>query len=118
MNLSTPLKKQLLRSADALELQRVAIAQGMSSLRSGAYLAAQGITTSAEVFASPEATRNRLALFRYQAVTADGKKITKVIDADSYGLAKRRLLKEQVLFIELALFDEKRRNLNFLLLFF
>lgn len=53
-----------------------------------------------------------MPLFRYQAVTAEGKKITKVIDADSYELAKARLLKEQVLLIDLALFDEKKKELK------
>lgn len=50
MNLTSPIKRQLLRSADALELQKVALACGMSGLREeGAYLVKDGITTSAEV---------------------------------------------------------------------
>ena len=50
MNLTSPIKRQLLQSADALELQKVALACGMSGLREeGAYLVKDGITTSAEV---------------------------------------------------------------------
>ncbi|HEY5260446.1 MAG TPA: type II secretion system protein GspE, partial [Rhabdochlamydiaceae bacterium] len=50
MNLTSPIKRQLLKSADALELQKVAFSCGMSGLREeGAYLVKDGITTSAEV---------------------------------------------------------------------
>ncbi len=50
MNLTSPIKRQLLKSADALELQKVALSCGMSGLREeGAYLVKDGITTSAEV---------------------------------------------------------------------
>lgn len=44
------LKRQLLKSADAVELQRVALAEGMVSLRSAAAeLALQGVTSTSEV---------------------------------------------------------------------
>jgi len=50
MVINSALKRQLLRSADAVELQKSAYSFGMVSLRqSGAYLAQKGITTSAEV---------------------------------------------------------------------
>jgi general secretion pathway protein E len=50
MNVNTAIKKQLLKSPDAMELQRVALEHGMSSLRQeGAQLAIRGITTSAEI---------------------------------------------------------------------
>ncbi|MES2345228.1 MAG: type II secretion system ATPase GspE [Chlamydiota bacterium] len=50
MNVSSGIKRQLLKSADALELSRVAVDEGMQLLRqAGAYLAAQGVTSSAEV---------------------------------------------------------------------
>jgi type II secretory ATPase GspE/PulE/Tfp pilus assembly ATPase PilB-like protein len=43
-------KQQLLLSADATTLQKVALAQGMSSLRQqGAVLIQKGITTTSEV---------------------------------------------------------------------
>lgn len=45
-----PIKRQLLKSADAVELQRVSLADGMMSLRhSGALLAIQGLTSTSEV---------------------------------------------------------------------
>lgn len=47
-----------------------------------------------------------MPLFRYQAFTS-GKKISGVIDADSYGLAKEKLLKDQLLLIELAPHEKK-----------
>ncbi len=43
-----------------------------------------------------------MALFHYQAFTTDGKKVAGVIDADSLVLAKERLLKQEILLIELA----------------
>ncbi len=50
MVVTSPIKKQLLKSADAEELRRIAIAQGMVSLRSeGARLVQKGMTTTAEV---------------------------------------------------------------------
>lgn len=50
MTVTTAIKRQLLTSPDAMELQRVALEEGMSSLRlEGAKLAILGITTSAEV---------------------------------------------------------------------
>ncbi len=50
MNLSSAIKRQLLQSADAVELQRTALADGMVSLREdGAQLAIEGITSSSEV---------------------------------------------------------------------
>ena len=48
--LTFALKRQLLRSADAVELQRVAMAEGMVSLRhAAALLALQGVTSTNEV---------------------------------------------------------------------
>jgi general secretion pathway protein E len=50
MLFSSQLKRQLLKSADALELQRVALSDGMMSLRqSGALLAVRGLTATSEV---------------------------------------------------------------------
>ncbi|MES2122133.1 MAG: type II secretion system protein GspE, partial [Chlamydiota bacterium] len=50
MPVTTAIKRQLLRSADAVELQRTALAEGMSNLRKeGAILAAQKLTSSSEV---------------------------------------------------------------------
>jgi general secretion pathway protein E len=50
MPLTHRLKRQLLKSADSLELQRVAIEEGLSSLRrEGALLVQSGITSTAEV---------------------------------------------------------------------
>ncbi len=50
MPVTSTIKRQLLDSPDALELQRVAFASGMSSLRhQGARLAIAGITASSEV---------------------------------------------------------------------
>jgi general secretion pathway protein E len=50
MNVTPAIKRQLLKSPDAMELQRVALEHGMSSLRrEGAKLALQGVTTSAEI---------------------------------------------------------------------
>jgi general secretion pathway protein E len=50
MMITGPIKRQLLKSADALELQRVALTEGMMSLRaSGALLAIQGLTSTSEV---------------------------------------------------------------------
>jgi general secretion pathway protein E len=50
MNVTGKIKRQLLISADALELQKVALLSGMSSLRrEGAFLIQKGITSTAEV---------------------------------------------------------------------
>lgn len=50
MPLTHRLKRQLLKSADSLELQRVALEEGLSSLRNeGALLVKRGITSTAEV---------------------------------------------------------------------
>ena len=50
MNVGSTIKRQLLKSADAIELQKAALAGGMSNLRKeGSYLALKGITTTAEV---------------------------------------------------------------------
>ncbi|MBY0529823.1 MAG: type II secretion system ATPase GspE [Rhabdochlamydiaceae bacterium] len=50
MSVTSSLKRQLLHSADAQELHRVALASGMSTLRKeGAYLAAAGKTSIREV---------------------------------------------------------------------
>lgn len=48
--ITSSLKRQLLKSADAVELQRVALAEGMLSLRhAAAQLAVQGLTSTSEV---------------------------------------------------------------------
>jgi general secretion pathway protein E len=50
MSVSSAIKRQLLLSPDALELQKVAFSGGMTSLRQeGALLAIQGLTASSEV---------------------------------------------------------------------
>ncbi len=50
MVVSNGIKKQLLKSGNAVELRQQALAEGMSSLRKeGGYLVAQGLTTTAEV---------------------------------------------------------------------
>ncbi len=50
MIVSSAIKRQLLKSADAEELRRIALSQGMASLRSeGARIVLKGITTTAEV---------------------------------------------------------------------
>ncbi len=50
VKITSPIKRQLLKSVDALELQRVALSEGMMSLRaSGALLAIEGITSTSEV---------------------------------------------------------------------
>ncbi|MFI5333954.1 MAG: type II secretion system ATPase GspE [Chlamydiales bacterium] len=50
MVVNTAIKRQLLHSADAEELRRIAVSQGMVSLRSeGARLVQKGVTTTAEV---------------------------------------------------------------------
>lgn len=50
MPLNAAVKRQLLKSADAVELRQAALSSGMVTLRSeGAFLVMQGITTSAEV---------------------------------------------------------------------
>ena len=50
MAVSSSLKRQLLLSPDAVELQRIALLEGMTGLRQeGALLAVQGLTSSSEV---------------------------------------------------------------------
>lgn len=50
MPVTSTIKRQLLQSPDALELQKTAFASGMTALRQeGALLALQGLTTSSEV---------------------------------------------------------------------
>ena len=50
MTMSNGIKKQLLKSGDAVELRECALNEGMSSLRrEGSYLVTQGITTTSEV---------------------------------------------------------------------
>lgn len=50
MNISNPIKKQIVQSPDAVVLRKIALENGMSSLIShGAHLAINGITTVAEV---------------------------------------------------------------------
>lgn len=50
MPVNSAIKRQLLQSPDALELQRVALSAGMTGLRQeGAYLAIEGLTATSEV---------------------------------------------------------------------
>jgi general secretion pathway protein E len=50
MSVTGPIKRQLLKSADALELQRVALQNGMLTLRQeGSQLLTRGLTSSSEV---------------------------------------------------------------------
>lgn len=53
-----------------------------------------------------------MALFRYRAYTQDGKNVSGVIDADSYLLAKERLLKQQVMVTGLQLLDDKQGEIS------
>ena len=41
-------------------------------------------------------------IFRYRALDEGGKAISGVIDADSFALAKERLLKQQILLVNLS----------------
>jgi general secretion pathway protein E len=51
MLVGSAIKRQILQSADAVLLQKVALEEGMKSLRAeGGLLAAQGLTTSSEIF--------------------------------------------------------------------
>lgn len=52
-----------------------------------------------------------MTLFRYYAFSEAGKKITGVIDADSYTMAKERLRKDQIMVTDLVAFEEKRREI-------
>lgn len=49
-----------------------------------------------------------MAIFRYKALTETGKKISGVIDADSYDLAKERLRRERVLVTKLSTIEKNR----------
>jgi general secretion pathway protein F len=51
-----------------------------------------------------------MALFRYRALTTEGKKIAGVIDADSYALAKERLVKQEVMITHLASFQQSKKE--------
>lgn len=51
-------------------------------------------------------------LYRYQALASTGKKISGVIDADSIHAAKEKLRKEQILVINLDLFQEKKKEIT------
>lgn len=58
MSITNPIKRQLLKSPDATDIQKIALEEGMISLRSeGSRLATLGITTSSEVL---RVTRNTL----------------------------------------------------------
>jgi general secretion pathway protein E len=53
MTLNNALKKQIVKSPDAVELRRIAIASGMTSLlHNGIELILKGITTCSEVLRS------------------------------------------------------------------
>lgn len=51
-------------------------------------------------------------LYRYQALSNTGKKISGVIDADSIQSAKEKLRKEQILVVDLDLFHEKKKEIT------
>jgi general secretion pathway protein F len=51
-----------------------------------------------------------MALFSYQAINDKGKKITGVIDADSYLIAKERLLKQEIMITRLSLLETKKKE--------
>jgi len=51
-------------------------------------------------------------LYRYQALSTTGKKISGVIDADSVHSAKEKLRKEQILVVHLDLFQEKKKEIT------
>ncbi len=51
-------------------------------------------------------------LYRYQALSNAGKKISGVIDADSLHSAKEKLRKEQILVVALDLFQEKKKEIT------
>ncbi len=53
-----------------------------------------------------------MALFRYQALSVGGKKMSGVIDADSIMAAKEKLRKEQILVTDLAFFKEKKKEIH------
>lgn len=53
-----------------------------------------------------------MGLFRYQALSTTGKKISGVIDADSFIMAKERLRKEQILVTHLEALKEKRKEIT------
>lgn len=52
-----------------------------------------------------------MALFRYDALSAQGKKVAGVIDADSYQMAKERLRKDQIMVTHLEVIGEKGREI-------
>jgi general secretion pathway protein F/type IV pilus assembly protein PilC len=52
-----------------------------------------------------------MGLFRYQALSAQGKKVSGVIDADSFVMAKERLRKEQVMVTRLEALADKRKEI-------
>lgn len=53
-----------------------------------------------------------MSLFRYYALSDQGKKISGVIDADSYVMAKERLRKEQIMVTHIEALKEKRREIS------
>ncbi|MBS0649326.1 MAG: type II secretion system F family protein [Verrucomicrobia bacterium] len=53
-----------------------------------------------------------MALYRYEALSSTGKKITGVVNAESILSAKERLRKEQILVIDLDLYEEKKKEIR------
>jgi len=53
-----------------------------------------------------------MALYRYQALSSGGKKISGVVNAESLTAAKERLRKEQILVVDLDLFQEKKKEIR------
>lgn len=53
-----------------------------------------------------------MPLYRYKALSEQGRKISGVIDADSFITAKERLRKEQVMVTDLEALEEKRKEIS------
>lgn len=53
-----------------------------------------------------------MSLYKYQALSEGGKTISGVIDAESLAAAKERLRSERILVVDLALYQEKKREIK------
>ncbi len=52
-----------------------------------------------------------MSLFKYRALTTEGKKVSGVIDADSYLMAKEKLHKKQILITHITHFEKKDKEI-------